>query len=84
MPRVMINGVIWCKAEDDILKKAVEKYGQEQWLLVASLLSGKTDKQCKARWDSAFNPNIKITGSKYTTRNDSSKSQIKKRNGMYR
>lgn len=52
----MINGVIWCKSEDDLLKAAVKKYGVNQWKVVASLIKGKTDVQCKARWDAGHQP----------------------------
>eukprot|EP00752_Nemacystus_decipiens_P008212 g7343.t1 len=50
MVRIMIKGGVWKNTEDEILKAAVMKYGKNQWARVASLLSRKSPKQCKARW----------------------------------
>lgn len=45
--------------EDEILKVAVMKYGQNQWARISSLLVRKTPKQCKARWCEWLDPSIK-------------------------
>jgi hypothetical protein len=45
--------------QDEILKAAVMKYGKNQWARIASLLSRKSAKQCKARWYEWLDPSIK-------------------------
>ena len=55
-------GGVWKNTEDEILKAAVMKYGKNQWSRIASLLSRKSAKQCKARWYEWLDPSIKKTG----------------------
>ncbi|CAH0476450.1 unnamed protein product [Peronospora belbahrii] len=59
--RIIIKGGVWKNTEDEILKAAVMKYGMNQWARVASLLSRKSAKQCKARWYEWLDPSIKKT-----------------------
>eukprot|EP01039_Chlorochromonas_danica_P008401 gene8401-9260_t len=59
--RILIKGGVWKNTEDEILKAAVMKYGKNQWSRVASLLSRKSPKQCKARWYEWLDPSIKKT-----------------------
>lgn len=59
--RIIIKGGIWKNTEDEILKAAVMKYGKNQWARVASLLTRKSAKQCKARWYEWLDPSIKKT-----------------------
>ncbi|KAJ1489293.1 CDC5-like protein, partial [Baffinella frigidus] len=59
--RIMIKGGVWKNTEDEILKAAVMKYGKNQWSRIASLLSRKSSKQCKARWYEWLDPSIKKT-----------------------
>ncbi|TDH72294.1 uncharacterized protein CCR75_003442 [Bremia lactucae] len=59
--RIVIKGGVWKNTEDEILKAAVMKYGMNQWARVASLLSRKSGKQCKARWYEWLDPSIKKT-----------------------
>jgi len=59
--RVIRKGGIWKNTEDEILKAAVMKYGKNQWARIASLLSRKTAKQCKARWYEWLDPSIRKT-----------------------
>nr|CCA14792.1 cell division cycle 5related protein putative [Albugo laibachii Nc14] len=59
--QIMIKGGVWKNTEDEILKAAVMKYGKNQWARVASLLSRKSAKQCKARWYEWLDPSIKKT-----------------------
>ncbi|CAM9217046.1 unnamed protein product [Chrysoparadoxa australica] len=61
MVRIMMKGGTWKNTEDEILKVAVMKYGKMQWARVASLLSRKSAKQCKARWFEWLDPAIKKT-----------------------
>jgi hypothetical protein len=59
--RILVKGGIWKNTEDEILKAAVMKYGKNQWARIASLLSKKSAKQCKARWYEWLDPSIKKT-----------------------
>ena len=61
MVRAIIRGGAWKNSEDEILKAAVMKYGQQSWPRVASLLNRKTAKQCKARWYEWLDPSVKKT-----------------------
>ncbi|KAK6205541.1 uncharacterized protein RJT21DRAFT_16611 [Scheffersomyces amazonensis] len=57
-PPVYVKGGVWTNVEDEILKAAVSKYGLNQWARVASLLTKKSARQAKARWNEWLNPNI--------------------------
>ncbi|KAL4232856.1 CDC5 cell division cycle 5-like protein [Mactra antiquata] len=59
MLRFLTKGVVWRNIEDDILKVAVDRYGENQWDRIASLFHRKSAKQCKARWHELLLPNIK-------------------------
>eukprot|EP01038_Epipyxis_sp_PR26KG_P014993 gene14993-20168_t len=59
--RILIKGGVWKNTEDEILKAAVMKYGNNAWSRVASLLNRKSAKQCKARWYEWLDPSIKKT-----------------------
>jgi pre-mRNA-splicing factor CDC5/CEF1 len=59
--KIMLKGGVWKNIEDEILKAAVMKYGKNQWARIASLLSRKSAKQCKARWYEWLDPSIKKT-----------------------
>lgn len=58
MPPLYVKGGVWTNVEDEILKAAVSKYGLNQWARVASLLTKKSAKQAKARWNEWLNPSI--------------------------
>lgn len=58
MPPLYVKGGVWTNVEDEILKAAVSKYGLNQWSRVASLLTKKSAKQAKARWNEWLNPSI--------------------------
>jgi len=55
------KGGLWKNSEDEVLKAAIQKYGQQNWARVASLLNQKTAKQAKARWYEYLDPSIKKT-----------------------
>lgn len=61
MPPIYIKGGVWTNVEDEILKAAVQKYGINQWSRVASLLTKKSAKQAKARWNEWINPTLNKT-----------------------
>ncbi|KAI8914646.1 pre-mRNA splicing factor component-domain-containing protein [Gorgonomyces haynaldii] len=57
----LAKGGVWKNSEDEVLKAAIMKYGKNQWARIASLLTRKTPKQCKARWFEWLDPSIKKT-----------------------
>merc|ERR1711879_1022263 len=59
--RINIKGGVWTNIEDEILKSAIMKYGLNQWSRIASLMSRKSAKQCKARWFDWLDPGINKT-----------------------
>uniref|UniRef100_A0A665V723 Transcriptional activator Myb n=1 Tax=Echeneis naucrates TaxID=173247 RepID=A0A665V723_ECHNA len=48
----------WTREEDEKLKKLVEVHGSEDWKLIASLLTNRTDVQCQHRWQKVLNPEL--------------------------
>lgn len=58
MPPLYVKGGVWTNVEDEILKAAVSKYGLNQWARVASLLTKKSAKQAKSRWNEWLDPSI--------------------------
>lgn len=38
------------RSEDDTLKRLVDEYGSDQWLLVAAQMPGRNVRQCRERW----------------------------------
>ncbi|KAM9339343.1 LOW QUALITY PROTEIN: transcriptional activator Myb [Symphorus nematophorus] len=48
----------WTREEDEKLKKLVELHGSEDWKLIASLLTNRTDVQCQHRWQKVLNPEL--------------------------
>lgn len=51
----------WSKLEDDIIKAGVMKYGLNHWGKISSLLSSKTSRDCKERWDEINPKNTAFT-----------------------
>ncbi|KAH9251335.1 hypothetical protein BASA81_010746 [Batrachochytrium salamandrivorans] len=49
----------WTAEEDEILRKAVEKYNGRGWKLVAEQLPGRTHSQAAHRWQKVLDPKIK-------------------------
>ncbi|XP_042359927.1 transcriptional activator Myb isoform X2 [Plectropomus leopardus] len=48
----------WTREEDEKLKKLVEVHGSEDWKVIASLLTNRTDVQCQHRWQKVLNPEL--------------------------
>ncbi|MCO5580292.1 hypothetical protein L7F22_034158 [Adiantum nelumboides] len=46
----------WTREEDEQLRAAVQQYGDQDWLSVASELEGRTGPQCWNRWHKSLNP----------------------------
>jgi hypothetical protein len=48
----------WTEDEYGKLKDAVQLYGSKDWGVIATLISGRTDIQCRDRWRNFLKPNI--------------------------
>ncbi|XP_078505365.1 transcriptional activator Myb isoform X8 [Lissotriton helveticus] len=48
----------WTREEDEKLKKLVEQNGPEDWKVIASFLTNRTDVQCQHRWQKVLNPEL--------------------------
>ena len=49
----------WCPTEDAQLVELVQQYGGKHWARIASLLPGRTGKQCRERWCNNLDPSLK-------------------------
>ncbi|XP_026148448.1 myb-related protein A isoform X2 [Mastacembelus armatus] len=50
--------VKWSRDEDEKLKGLVEQHGTDSWKLIATFFPGRTDGQCKHRWQKVLNPDL--------------------------
>jgi hypothetical protein len=48
----------WTAVEDNKLKDAELMYGGKNWSAIATLVSGRSEKQCHSRWNSSLDPDI--------------------------
>jgi hypothetical protein len=48
----------WTEDEDKKLKDSVDKHGYKDWVLIATLVSSRTKKQCRNRWQNCLKPSI--------------------------
>ncbi|KAL9985551.1 hypothetical protein ACROYT_G007972 [Oculina patagonica] len=48
----------WYDDEDELLKKAVAKYGACNWYRIAEMVPGRSGPQCRERWVNALDPKI--------------------------
>jgi len=48
----------WTREDDEMLRLAVERYGEHNWQEVARHVGGRTGQQCLHRWMKAINPKI--------------------------
>lgn len=49
----------WCPNEDAQLVELVKQYGGKHWARIASMLPGRTGKQCRERWCNNLDPSLK-------------------------
>lgn len=49
----------WCPTEDTQLIELVRQYGGKHWARIASMLPGRTGKQCRERWCNNLDPSLK-------------------------
>ncbi|XP_051887589.1 v-myb avian myeloblastosis viral oncogene homolog-like 2b isoform X2 [Pristis pectinata] len=50
--------VKWTSEEDERLKKLIKQFGKNDWKLIASNFSNRTDTQCQHRWLKVLNPEL--------------------------
>ena len=48
----------WTEDEDEQLIRAVAKYGERDWRMIAEYVTGRTPQQCRQRWFEALNPDL--------------------------
>ncbi|KAI6652765.1 DNA polymerase theta-like [Oopsacas minuta] len=48
----------WTEEEDDLLKRGVDMYGIGNWKKIASIVTSRTDVQCRERWVNILDPTI--------------------------
>lgn len=48
----------WTPEEDEILRRAVQRYKGKNWKRIAELLTDRTDVQCLHRWQKVLNPDL--------------------------
>lgn len=46
----------WTRVEDDQLKSATEALGTQAWSTIAEFVPGRSNEQCRDRWQSVLNP----------------------------
>lgn len=51
----------WTNEEDERLQEFVDREGSASWSKAATLLVGRTSKQCRERWFNHLNPDVKKT-----------------------
>ncbi|KAJ6251451.1 transcription repressor myb5 [Anaeramoeba flamelloides] len=63
--RKVLNPVLkkgkWTQEEDGLLIKYVKKFGDSQWVRLASKIPNRNSKQCRERWKNQLDPKIKRT-----------------------
>lgn len=52
------KSLAWSTEEDEYLKDLVEKFGKKRWSKIASFMSLRNGKQCRARWFNHLDPGI--------------------------
>jgi hypothetical protein len=53
------NIVKWTPEEDAKLTDAITKFGNSNWAAAAELVPGRTSKQCRSRWVTNLNPDVR-------------------------
>lgn len=48
----------WSDAQDDLVRKLVNKHGARKWSFIARFIPGKRGKQVRERWCNHLNPLI--------------------------
>eukprot|EP00948_MAST-09A_sp_MAST-9A-sp1_P002631 g2631.t1 len=48
----------WTKHEDECLRAAVDKFGEKQWKLIATMVPNRNNVQCLQRWKKVLRPGL--------------------------
>uniref|UniRef100_UPI00358EF0BA transcriptional activator Myb-like isoform X1 n=1 Tax=Myxine glutinosa TaxID=7769 RepID=UPI00358EF0BA len=48
----------WSRDEDDKLKKLVAKHGRDNWKVISTFFTNRTDLHCLQRWQKVLNPEL--------------------------
>ena len=48
----------WTSEEDELLRRAVEYYGEKQWRLISQHVCGRNSIQCLHRWTKILKPGL--------------------------
>jgi myb proto-oncogene protein len=56
-----LKGVCCTAVEDSKLKDAIQTHGGKNWAVIAALVPGRTERQCRDRWNDALYPSIALT-----------------------
>jgi hypothetical protein len=51
----------WTEDEDSKLKDAVQTHGGKNWGAIAALVPGRTNDQCRHRWQGVLDPSVALT-----------------------
>jgi len=49
----------WSRDEDERLRSAIAEHGPHKWVLIASLVRTRKEKQCRERWYNHLSPSVK-------------------------
>jgi hypothetical protein len=71
----------WKPEEDAKLTEAVNKHGKYCWVEVAAMVSGRTDKQCRARWVNTVDPTNGNNLGRWTTEEDAKLTEAVEKHG---
>ena len=52
------NKVKWTVYEDELLKKAIEEHGTDNWAIISKYVPSRSGKQCRERWTVQINPDL--------------------------
>jgi hypothetical protein len=52
---------VFTSQEDQILQRAIEQYGTDDWDSVATMLPGRSARQCRERWLTYLDPEVNRT-----------------------
>jgi hypothetical protein len=74
------NAGKWKPEEDGKLTKAVKKHGKE-WVAVAAMVTGRTNKQCHDRWTKILDPSDGKNAGKWKPKDDAKLTKAVKKHG---
>jgi hypothetical protein len=85
LPSSALSSIIyrrsWREEEDAKLTEAVKRHGT-QWVLVAKMVPGRTNRQCRMRWVATVDPANEMKG-KWTLEEDAKLTEAVKKYGIH-